>query len=85
MMKQRSVIYLIKISKVMVIKMLAKLTRIDEFSKNFNRERERKKKKTNLKKSPEAFQLLWVVLLTLITIVCFCCGIYHKIIGLDIG
>lgn len=42
-------------------------------------------KKTKLKKSPEAFQLLWVVLLTLITIVCFCCGIDHKIIGLDIG
>ena len=49
MMKQRSVIYLIKISKVMVIKMLAKLTRIDEFSKNFKRERERKKKKLSTK------------------------------------
>lgn len=42
LMKQRSVIYLIKISKVMIIKMLAKLTRIDEFSKNFNKEREKK-------------------------------------------
>ena len=29
--------------KVMVIKMLAKLTRIDEFSKNFNKERERER------------------------------------------
>ena len=45
LMKQRSVIYLIKISKVMVIKMLAKLTRIDlqEFCNNFNKEREKKK------------------------------------------
>jgi len=43
LMKQRSVIHLIKISKVMVIKMLAKLTRIDEFSKNFNKERERER------------------------------------------
>ena len=44
LMKQRSVIYLIKISKVMVIKMLAKLTRIDlqEFCNNFNKEREKK-------------------------------------------
>ena len=43
MMKQRPLIYLIKISKVMVINMLAKLTRLDEFSENFNREREKKK------------------------------------------
>ena len=42
-MKQRPLIYLIKISKVMVIKMLAKLTRLDEFSENFNKEREKKK------------------------------------------
>ena len=43
LMKQRPLIYLIKISKVMVIKMLAKLTRLDEFSENFNKEREKKK------------------------------------------
>ena len=51
----------------------------------FEQTHKEEKIKTKLEKSPEAFQLLWVVLLTLITIVCFCCGIYHKIIGLDIG